>query len=175
MIQFQTETLDQAWDDLVPLIHAYWKEAETHRHYQGLELKRERYDEYERAGMLHCVTVRDDGVLIGYALGYISKSMRSQALTWGDDMFYLMPAYRGQSIGKALMWFIEDCCQKGGISEIVLNALTGAGVPEMLEHVDYTPVSVQYSKRLSRADSAHPPRAVTESIPDGKALSASPP
>lgn len=172
MIQFQSETLDQAWDDLIPLIHSYWKEAEGHRHYQGFDISRARYAEYESAGMLHCVTVRDDGVLIGYALGYISESMRSQVRIWGDDMFYLHPAYRGQSIGKALMWFIEDYCQSNGISEIVLNALTGAGVPEMLEHVDYTPVSVQYSKRLSRADSAFHSSAVTESTHDGKALSA---
>ena len=170
MIVVQSETLDQAWTDLVPLIFAYWKEAEGHRHYQGIELRRERYDEYERAGMLHCVTVRDDGRLVGYALGYISVSMRSQVKIWGDDMFYIQPAYRSRAL--ALMQFIEEYCRHHGIAEIILSALTSGATPELLEYIDYTPVSVQYSKRLGRADSAHHPFAVTESPPDGKTLSA---
>ena len=164
MIVVQSETLEQAWTDLVPLIFAYWKEAETHRHYQGIELRRDRYDEYERAGMLHCVTVRDDGRLVGYALGYVSVSMRSQVKIWGDDMFYIQPAYRSRAL--ALIQFIEEYCRCHGIAEIILNGLTSGTTPQVLEYIDYTPVSVQYSKRLGCADSAHFSIAVIKGIND---------
>ena len=169
MIVYQTETLEQAWKELVPLVVAYWKESEPQWHYQGLNMSYARYAEYERAGMLHCVTVRDDCVMVGYALGYISDSMRSQAKMWADDMFYIAPKYRGLSIGHGLMDFVEEYCRSTGIVEIFLNGRANSSVPKMLEHVDYTLVSMQYSKRLSRADSASPPLAVLESPPNGKA------
>ena len=168
MIVVQSETLDQAWTDLVPLIFAYWKEAETHRHYQGIELRRDRYDEYERAGMLHCVTIRDDGRLVGYALGYVSVSMRSQVKTWGDDMFYLLPSYRGRTAGPRMLRLIEEYCRDHQVAEIVLNARADGDLPDILGRLDYTPVSVQYSKRLGRADSAHIAIAVIGTIHDGK-------
>ena len=168
MIRVQSETLEQAWDDLQPLIFAYWKEAEAHRHYQGLDISRARYAEYERAGMLHCVTVRDEGVLVGYAIGYISDSMRSQLKTWGDDMFYLLPSHRGRTVGPRMLRFIEEYCRDHQVAEIVLNARADGDLPDILDRLDYTPVSVQYSKRLGRADSAHIAIAVIGTIHDGK-------
>jgi L-amino acid N-acyltransferase YncA len=172
MISVQSETLDQAWTDLVPLILSYWREAEVHRHYQGIDLRRDRYDEYERAGMLHCVTVRDDGRLVGYALGYISVSMRSQVNTWGDDMFYLLPSYRGRTAGPRMLRLIEEYCRDHQVAEIVLNARADGDLPDILGRLDYTPVSVQYSKRLGCADSAYRPIAVTKGINDVETKSA---
>lgn len=170
MIVLNSEVMTRIWDEIRPLVKAYWDEAESYRHYQELNMSWERYHEYEQAGMLHCVTARDDGVLVGYAVGYISDSMRTQAKTWGDDMFYVVPEYRGRHVGTGLMRYIEQVCQKIGVVEIFLHTRSHSDVPAMAKHLDYEEVSVQYSKRLSRADSAYPSLAVMETISDGQRL-----
>lgn len=55
----------------------------------------EQYDVLNRNGMLLLLTLRDDGVLHGYAIGVLYQSLHHRGIrVGGGDSFYIHPGYR---------------------------------------------------------------------------------
>lgn len=162
MISFAVEPLSVAWDDIERLARACWQEIEAHRHQEPHDMRRERYQEYEDAGMLYCAIARDDGRAIGFGIGNVYDSLHTQVRICVDDGLYIEPAYRGGMTALRFMQFMERYAAQIGVVEMLLHAGTGTNFTRVLEFLDYQPVAVQYFKRLGRADSAHSSIAVME-------------
>ena len=97
MIHCRQEALDRLLPELPPLLQAHWDESEAALYGpQTYALDAERYACWERLGMLHVVTARDDsGRLRGYAAFTLTDcphrpGRRLAAL----DGLYLAPAAR---------------------------------------------------------------------------------
>jgi GNAT superfamily N-acetyltransferase len=138
-------------------------ETEEYRHGQGFKPELKRYQQYEDCDWLFMVVVRDGGAAIGYAAIYVTPSMHTQKMIATEDTFFLLPDYRGKGLAVQFVDFVEAEAVRRGAVEIMFTAKAINHVGKILEHLDYRPVAVQYSKQLSRADSAHPLNAVTES------------
>ena len=166
MIEFHVEALTAAWPEIMYLASQHWMETEEYRHGQGFNPMFKRYKEFEDCGWLFVVMVRDEGVAVGYAVLYVTPSMHTQKLIATEDTFFLIPNYRGRGIANQFVEFVESQCRIRGAVEIMFTAKAINHVGKILERLDYRPVAVQYSKQLSRADSASPPLAVTENPSD---------
>lgn len=162
MISFAFEPLSVAWDDIARLADECWNEIEADKHVEPHNMRRERYREYEDAGMLYCAIARDGREAIGFGIGIVYDSLHTQVRICVDDGIYLKPAYRGHITATRFMQFMERYAASIGVVEMQLRSNMGGKFARILEFLDYRPTAVQYLKRLSRADSAYPSTAVTE-------------
>lgn len=162
MPTFEVEPLQSAWPEIMRLSAEHWMETEAYRHGQGFKPLYSRYAEFAACDWMFVVMVRDGGAAVGYAIIYVTPSMHTQVLVATEDTFFLLPAYRGKGLASDFVRFVEAECIRRGAREIMFTAKAVNHVGKILEHLDYRPVAVQYSKPLSRADSAYPSIAVTE-------------
>ena len=155
-MRFAIEPLSICWDEMVALAEGHWQETEAHHHSQGFNPKRERYEQYEQSGWFFEFVVRDAGRMVGFSGMYLVPSMHSQAWIATEDTWYLVPEYRGK--GRTIIRFydfIEAELARRGAVEINMSVPILGPAGRLLEHLDYQPVKVHYSKQLQpvRADS----------------------
>jgi GNAT superfamily N-acetyltransferase len=162
VITFHIKRIESVWNDISRLSQECWDETESDKHDSSHLMRLDRYKEYEDAGMFYCAVARDGERVVGFSTGFISDCMHTQAKVAVDDGMYLEKPYRGRGVAVRFLRFVEDFCRSLGVSEIYAHATVGGAVPRVLEFLDYEPLSVQYVKRLGRADSARSSIAVSE-------------
>jgi hypothetical protein len=74
MITFQEESAVAIQDELNPLLKLHWKEIARNTDKIKLNVDWSSYKTVEDAGMLHTVTARADGVLIGYIVSMVAPN-----------------------------------------------------------------------------------------------------
>ena len=164
MITIGVEKLLDCWDDIITLAKAHWEETMQWQHgHQPFNPVYERYAEFERIGWLVLFVVRDDGKYAGHGIMYLTPSMHTQAIIATEDLMFLLPEYRNGGVGRKLYKFVEDTMWSMGATEISVTAKPGSPAAKLLESLGCTLVDLVYSKHASRADSAIPTNAVTES------------
>jgi GNAT superfamily N-acetyltransferase len=144
------EPMPEILDEIRPLLTRHWQEIAT---YPDIPLDPDfaAYDAIERAGLLVTYTVRENGVLIGYALFIIRPShMHYKGHGWAiNDIVWLSPEHRGQKIGEQLMDFVERDMAMRGIA--VLHMRTKVLHPHLARLLDrrgYRLIEYGHEKRL---------------------------
>jgi L-amino acid N-acyltransferase YncA len=113
-IVYAVEEFSQMEAELRQVTPLHWKELALFQNEVPLEVDWERYNQLQDIGMLHCVTVRDEGKLIGYHIAIISlshlhyKSLRT-AIT---DVYYVLPEYRQGYTGVKLFQVVKSELRK---------------------------------------------------------------
>jgi hypothetical protein len=87
------------------------------------DLNHELYTEMESKGMLHVVTARCDGRIVGYHVGILAPHLhyKSAGIMCYEDMYYLLPEFRIGGAGAKLFMFIEDSLREKGITKWFLS------------------------------------------------------
>lgn len=81
--------------ELPDLFYEHWKATERDPDIMKLDIDWLRYTQMELAGVLHIMTARADGKLIGYYFAIVSPRIHCKGvLTAFSDMFWLTPAWR---------------------------------------------------------------------------------
>jgi hypothetical protein len=108
----------------------------------------ETYNHLSKEGKLLIVTLRDEGVLKGYAVGVLYKSLHHQSiLCGGGDSIYLDPDTRGLWTGKVVGRFEQELKDEG--AEIIGWPVTqGGSVQQYLEARGYIGDDIVMEKRL---------------------------
>ena len=170
MIEFAVEPLEKCWAEIYDrpdgLAYKHWCETQGFRSYQGYAPSFERYNQYAKAGWFLQFTVRDEGVLVGYAGVYLCPSMHSQKLISTEDTWYLAPAYRKGWNAIRFYRFMEAEGVKRGVVEATMTMPEEKALNPLVERLGYTCQAKLYSKQF-RADSALP-----EKPPDVQSVSA---
>lgn len=159
-LTFGIEPLAKCWNECMALAVMHWQETEEYRHGQVFCPSFERYQEYDKLGMLVVYTARDGQRLAGHCGMYFCYSMHTQQLIATEDALFMHPDYRRGRNAIRFIQFIEADCRARGVVEIGITAKTSNTVGKLLQYLDFVPVSVQYSKSLARADSASVQHAV---------------
>lgn len=173
MIQFGIERLQPIWAQIYAIADMHWQETEMYRHGQPFAPDAYRYFQFnDMPGIGHLpfftmFTARDEGVLVGYAGMYLTRSMHSQVPIAYEDTWFLIPEYRKGRNALAFYKYVEAECQKAGIVEIGMTAKLTNGAGRILEYLGYSFTSKQYTKHLEhRADSA-----ISDPVEVGAAMS----
>lgn len=148
MITYQREKASDVLEEIQPLIHEHWLEI-THYPDILLDPDYERYAQAENSGALRIYTVRD-GVLIGYGIFFVNTNAHYKAsLQAVQDILFLLPEWRGSTVGFRLVKFCEEQLRGEGVQVVyhhVKNAHPMLG--SLLAHQGYEPVETIYAKRL---------------------------
>src|SRR3990167_4165352 len=102
-ITFQKEKLADCFDESRELQQQHFQEiAQNKDVLGGVNPDREMYMKLDALGLIHVLTARDDGKLVGYFVAFVRKHMHYQHIMCGsDDLFYLAPSHRRGLTGAA--------------------------------------------------------------------------
>ena len=107
-VTFQTERLTDVRHEAEALAQAHWEEVEAPMYgAREYHMDFEQYEKLDSAGMLHIVTARDGGRMVGYASFFATCNMHLGGMLATLDGLFLDRAYRGAG-GIKLLRFAAD-------------------------------------------------------------------
>lgn len=146
-LTFQIEPVSGVWDEMIADWIDNWGE-EYVSNGEIPNLRKDRYEEYERVGYYLQFVARDNGKLAGYMGVYLTSSMHTQELIASEDVVFMKPQYRG--IGSVrFVKYVEKYLKERGAKSITATVKQGGAADRLLNGMGYKLKAVQLSKRLT--------------------------
>jgi len=160
MMTFHVEHLKDCWDEFHALCLEFYASRDAR---EPVQFKQERYLQYQDAGVMHLLTARDSGRMVGLFTFYLVESMHTQLPVIREDLLYLTPSHRKGRNALRFMQYCEGYARSLTTADrpiqVILQTEQGneSGIKGLLTYLEYVPMAVIYTKYLSpRADSASP-------------------
>jgi len=152
MITYHTEKWRDALPEMEPLLIEHWREIALGHDKVPLDVARERYQELCDEGTLHVVTVRDDGLLVGYHVAIVSGHLHYLSTLHGiTDVYFLRPQYRKGRTGIHLFQRVEAQLGALGVKKLVtavkLHTANGQS-GRLFEYLGYDPAETVFTKYI---------------------------
>lgn len=152
--EFQWERFPNIAAELPPLFKRHWQEVATNQDAVPLEIDWQRYYEMDLARVLHVLTVRVSGLLVGYLFVFIHPHQYyASTLHAQTDLYWLDPVFRRGSIGIRMFRELETYLRAHGVKVIMTNVKLHfqkerGTLGKLFERLGYVPEDVLYSKVL---------------------------
>ena len=138
--------------ELPPLFIRHWREVASYQKELPLDPHWERYFECSMLNILHPLTVRSNGVLVGYVFVLVYPHLHHQtALYAAVDGIWLDPAYRAGWTGIKMIQEVEKGMRRLGVkmlrftSQIKFETERGT-FGKVLERLGYAATEVAHDK-----------------------------
>lgn len=104
----------------------------------------------EAKGILHILTVRDDGKMVGYYLAFVFPHVHyySSGLMAFCDVYYLRPKYRRGSTGAVLFAEAERTLKEKGVVKAYLSCKVHQDHTELFEALGWRKSDFCFCKLL---------------------------
>lgn len=153
---------DEAWHDGVPrfavedyldvlpeLMEIYpehWAEIALDKEAIKLDPDYPAYERMARAGILHVVTARVRGALVGYHLSMIHPHLHyRQSMTAFTDIFYLRKPYRAGMTGYKMLKFFRDSVRERGVQKVYMGTKLALDLGPLLARLGFKPIERLYT------------------------------
>lgn len=147
-VRFAQETYAQLKAEPNALALADVHFAEVAPQGADLEIDHEQFQWMCEHGLLHVVTARNDGVLVGYHLTLVRKQLHRNVLSGYVDAFFLDPEHRKGSTGMRLMKYAEETLKRRGVKWLYTGTKHVKNIGILLEHMGHKAIETQYLKIL---------------------------
>ena len=122
MITFAVETLRECLDELLPILEAHFEEVNFDKDQVPHEPDWDDYMLLENSRMLHVVTARENGTLVGYCSTIINTSLHHRNNVFGvNDALYLIPELRGTRVAYDMLKFVFADLKTRGVDHVHLS------------------------------------------------------
>lgn len=146
---FKVEPLQDILLEMAPLLVEHWLEIGVNREQIPLSPDFSKYIALQDAGVLHCVSVRVEGKLVGYSLTFLQPHLHySKNLFALNDIIFISKDYRKGTLGFKLIKFVEDEMKRKDVSKIVYHIKTAHNFGKILERLGYTAEEINYCKYI---------------------------
>ena len=150
-MQFQLEAWSAAIPELRPLFARLWDDVAVDKDRFTAECDEEKYAKLEQAGILHLVTAREAGRIVGFFLCFVWPN--AHYLGAGDmaftDMYYLREEYRKGNTGIRLFAFMEETLRARGVVKFYTSHKIHRDRSAMFKILGFKATDIVYSKVLS--------------------------
>lgn len=148
MITIQVESLEERLEEIKPLLPVHYRELALHQDKVPLAPQYDVYIANERIGQLIFMTMRKDGELVGYFIGFISPGLHySTCLTCKMDIFFIHPDVRGNGLpGLKLFRALEKELKRRGVQCWFVGSKVKADASALFERLDFEKVETYYTK-----------------------------
>lgn len=147
MITTQVESLTQRLDEVKVLFPLHWEELALNKDKVPLDPQYDIYIERDRRGELVFVTMREDGALVGYFVGFVAPGLHYRTcLTCTMDIFYVHPDKRDGRAGIRLFKAVESELKRRGVQRWFAGSKCHADASVLFEYLKFERVEVYYSK-----------------------------
>lgn len=149
MIEYKEEKLHECLEEMKPLLLKHYEEVAMYQDKIDFNPDYDRYFQLEELGMIHIVTVRDEGKLIGYFLSLINYNLHySDHLYAVNDILYVDESYRNEGVGQELFSKAEEFLLDKGVSVISIHMKTEKPFDSLCENLDYDYCERLYTKYI---------------------------
>jgi GNAT superfamily N-acetyltransferase len=148
MITFQVETLDECLAEIELLLQAHFEELATNKQELGRpNMHKEAYYATEAQGMLHILTARHQGKLVGYYVAFVRPHLHyAHSLTAFTDVYYLAPELRKGSYGIKLFREAERTLKLRGVERMCNTTKLHKFVGRLFEYLGWIKTEIVYVK-----------------------------
>jgi GNAT superfamily N-acetyltransferase len=109
------------------------------------------YGRLDAAKMLKCITVRNDGDLIGYAIFIVQPHLHYMSMrTAFEDIYFLKKEYRLGRTGIRLFQFAEKVLREDGVNRIIMHTKIHLDNSRLFEYLGYRMTDKLFTKILSQ-------------------------
>jgi GNAT superfamily N-acetyltransferase len=147
MTEYARESVPAVLDEIKPLLAKHWEEIAT---YKDMPLDPD-YDAYLAAdarGKVRVFTARDAGALIGYGVFFLGNLHYRSSRIATQDILFILPAYRGTTVGYRLIRFCDAQLQADGTQAVYQHVKLAHDFSPLLASVGYEPVETIHARRF---------------------------
>lgn len=149
MITYQTEKLFGLLDEIKPLLVAHYKEIARNQDKVKLNPDYDKYRALDKAGMVHSVTARDEGKLIGYYISIVAPHLHYRDCIMAmNDVLFISPEYRKGFIAFKLLKYGEKTLKDRGVGVIHMNMKLANDFGILMERLGWIEIERIYEKVL---------------------------
>jgi len=150
MITFQRESFKDLEEEIIPLWEQHYDEIASNKDVIKLDPNLGGYRAFDECGGLIILTLRDNGKLVGYSFFVLQMSLHYQTVIMAaNDLFYVLPEYRGKMLGSKLMREAEKILKDLGVHQILMRTKSYANFGVLLERNGYEETEVHYRKLIN--------------------------
>lgn len=145
----QVESLTERLEELKAFFPLHWEELALNRDMVPLDPQYQVYLERDALGMVCFVTLRCDGDLCGYFVGFVAPGLHYQScLTCIMDIFWVNPSHRTGSAGIRLFRCVEAELKRRGVRRWVVGSKIAHDASALFRRLGFDPIETTYSKML---------------------------
>jgi hypothetical protein len=152
-IVFAWEKVSALAREIKPLFRQHWWEIALNKDEVPLDPDWERYLTFEMAGILHVLTVRSEGALIGYVFVCVGPHLHYASTTWAVvDMFWLNPVHRFGWTGVTMFRRLEEKMRELNVRVLHVSEklhFKGGRVGVIFKRLGYRPIEQIWAKVLA--------------------------
>lgn len=149
MVTYQVESIENVWEEAQELLVSHYEEIAWRKDKIELNPDFDKYMLLNEGGYIHCVTMRDDGRLVGYCVTIADANLHYKTTMFAkNDIIYIEPEYREKKYGLGLMQYMEAEMRKHGVAVIAMHMKIYAPFKGLLEALGYEPVEIEYLKYI---------------------------
>lgn len=135
--------------EMDPLFAQHWEEIALQKDKIKLDVDYDRYRQLDEKNMLHIVTVRDSGKLVGYHCSLLDTHLHYKSHVMAlTDVYFLLPQYRRGTAGIRLFQFVEQTLKERGITKMITATKLHQDKGRLLESLGWTEIERVYTKML---------------------------
>jgi GNAT superfamily N-acetyltransferase len=149
MTEFAVETFMDIVPEIEVLAELHYKEIAKHQDKIKLNPDYDKYSSLEQAGILHTVTARKDGVLIGYVVSLVDTHLHYKDLYYAmNDVLFIHPDYRGTGVAYRMLKYSEEKLKEIGADLIMFHVKCDHDFKPLCDKLGYNRVEYNYSKYI---------------------------
>jgi len=149
VITYQEESAKDCLEEIKPLIFTHWEEIALYKDKIDLNPDFDKYLLLDSLGMLHILTARDQGKLIGYFISFVQPNMHYKDSVFAiNDILYIHPLYRKGSTGYKLFKKAEVSLKEIGVDVIIIHAKVNNDFKPLMDKLEYERIEYNYSKYI---------------------------
>lgn len=148
MITVQVEKFEDNVPRLMELFPIHYRELAMDQDKVPLSPSYGVYIQYEHQGELLFVTIRVDGIVMGYFIGFIQLGLHyNTCLSCKMDIFFVHPDVRGDGLpGLKLFREVEKELKRRGVQRWYVGTKIKADAGPLFKRMGFEPIEVYHSK-----------------------------
>jgi len=149
-VEFKRERFQDVYLESKPLLERHWEEIARNKDFIKLVPDVKKYEASENMGILRCLTARENGILIGYAVYFVTPHLHYSNNLWAFcDIIWIAPEHRKGMLGIRLIRFVEQFLKDEGVHVIhTIAKLAHPALGKILGHLGHNPIETVYAKVL---------------------------
>ena len=149
MISYQTESFSKCLEEMKSLFIEHYNEIGNKPDKIKLDPDYDIYQKLEELNLIHLVTVRKDGNIVGYYLSVLSPLLHfKQILNAHNDAIYVQKEHRKGSIGYRLIKYAFEDLKTIGVNMVTIHTKVKQPFDKLCLKLGMTLVERNYIKYL---------------------------
>ena len=147
-VTFQVERWADFWRDCQELTPIHWAEAALDKDFIKLSILPENYQMCDEKGILHIVTARYGGKMVGYFIAnvVVHPHYKEAGLMAFTDMYFIHPDYRRGGTGAKLLIEVERTLKARGVVKAYISTKVHENKSELLKALGWKESDVSFTK-----------------------------